>query len=74
MASNQGRDINALLDIVSVEHLQDVAQEALWPEVRSHSRGAFGETASCFCPAVEALCRLMELGYTITPPVTPQET
>lgn len=58
--SNQGRDFEALLDIVSIADLQDIAG-VMWTEIKRHP-----PTSSCECPAVEALCRLRELGYEIT--------
>lgn len=59
MPSNQGRDIDSLFDRVEIDDIREVSK-VLWLEVSRHPG-----TASCECPAIEALCRLRELGYEI---------
>lgn len=61
MASNQGSEmINQVFDDVCPSHIESAAR-VLWREVHAHP----GE-ASCFCPAVEVLCALYEMGYRMT--------
>ena len=58
--SNQGSTmISQVLSDVSLADLE-TASESLWNEVHKHHHGA-----SCDCPAIEALCKLYELGYRI---------
>lgn len=59
MSSNQGRDLDLLLQDVPMLALQEAAT-ALWTEVEAHD-----DTASCECPVIEALARLYELGYRV---------
>lgn len=57
MPTNQGRDIDLVFEEISTEDLDAVA-EVIWLECSRHP----GE-ASCFCPAVEAVAKIQELGY-----------
>lgn len=62
MPSNQGQDIDQLLDDVDLTDLSDASAYG-WTEFRRHPLAA-----SCECPAVEILGRLYALGYRMTKP------
>lgn len=62
MPTNQGRDIDAALRAVPYEDIQALTV-VLWDEVHSHPAGA-----SCECPAMEVVAKLIELGYKIKKP------
>lgn len=58
MPSNQGSEmIDQLFTDCDTRDIT-TASVVMWQEVHNHPVGA-----SCFCPAVEALCALYEHGY-----------
>jgi 3-deoxy-D-manno-octulosonic acid (KDO) 8-phosphate synthase len=64
MSSNQGRDLDQLLNDVAWPDIR-AATDALWIETHRHPAGA-----SCECPTLEALAVLYERGYRLVLPGT----
>jgi hypothetical protein len=59
--SNQGRQLDGVFDAVEWGDIIDITK-VIWDEVRAHP-----SEASCFCPTLEVLARLRELGYEVKP-------
>jgi hypothetical protein len=57
--SNQGRELDGVLGVLSIEELLQTA-DVVWKEVHEHPEGA-----SCACPVLETLAFLYELGYRV---------
>lgn len=65
MSSNQGRDIEVVLDAVPLADIQAAAAVG-WVEVRSHASNL--EAAGCECVVLEVLAVLYERGYVLVKP------